>query len=181
MKKYIIPLLLFAVVNVAVLDYVVLRLATNRLNVLGETIVGSACPKSCVDKINSITGTAGATAKEYFVPLGAGTNNSADWTDVAGASSYVDTTQYPKIKKVVFEATVAVPTGNQTVFIRLFNVTDKHPVWFSDVTISTTGPLLLTSSPITLDSGNKLYQVQMKTQLKHTANLSQSRIHITTY
>ncbi len=179
-KKFSLPLILI-LVNLIVLNYFVIKNFRNETFVLGQTTAASACPSACLSAINKLTGTAGSTAKEYFVPLGTGTNVTDEWTDVAGASAYVDTAQYPKIKKVVFEATVSVPTGNQTAYARLFNATDKHPVWFSDVSMDTTGPILLTSSPITLDKGSKLYQVQMKTQLKFTANLSQSRIHITTY
>ncbi len=168
-------------VNLIALDYFVIKNIRSETLVLGDTTAAAACPSGCLSAINKLAGVSTSAAKEYFVPLGTGTNATGDWTDVAGASAYVDTAQYPKIKNVVFEATVSVPTGNQTVYVRLFNATDKHPVWFSDVSMNTTGPLLLTSSPITLDKGNKLYQVQMKTQLKFTANLSQSRIHITTY
>ena len=64
--------------------------------------------------------------------------------------------------------------------MRLYNVTDKHPVWFSDVSLEGGTPALLISKPITLDSGNKTYQVQMKTSLKFQAFLDQSRLHIIT-
>jgi hypothetical protein len=180
---YLIPgafLLFFT--NLIVLDYFVVKNIINEPFVLGDTTTAAAaCPSACITAINRLGGSSVSPAKEYFVPLGTGTSTAGDWTDVTGASSYVDTAQYPRIKKVVFEATVMVPTGNQTVYVRLFNATDKHPVWFSESSMDSTGPILLTSSAITLDRGNKLYQVQMKTQLKFTANLSQSRIHITTY
>ena len=143
--------------------------------------VAAACPAGCLTAINKLAGTTTATAKEYFVPLGTGTNATSDWADVVGASAYVDTAQYPKIKKVVFEATLAVPTGNQIAYVRLFNETDGHPVWYSEMSMNTTGPTLLTTQAITLDKGSKLYKVQMKTQLKYPANLNQSRIHIATY
>jgi len=47
--------------------------------------------------------------------------------------------------------------------------------------MSGAGPELLTSQAVALDSGNKLYQVQMKSQLGITTNLLQSRVHIITY
>ncbi|OGG34753.1 hypothetical protein A2363_03285 [Candidatus Gottesmanbacteria bacterium RIFOXYB1_FULL_47_11] len=179
-------ILVFIVCNLLLLDYVIVRTFIRESFVLGDATmaaVATQCPAGCLTAINKLAGTTagGSTAKEYYIPLGTGTNATSEWVDVVGASAYVDTAQYPRIKKVIFEATVAVPTGNQTVYVRLFNATDKHPVWFSEVSMNTTGPSALTSSPITLDKGNKLYQVQMKTQLKFTANLSQARIHITTY
>lgn len=121
-----------------------------------------------------------ASVKEYFVPLGSGSNASADWEDVPGAQAYIDSTSYGKIKSVTFEASFYTPTNNQIAYARLFNVTDKHPVWNSDVSIEGGTPILKISSPINLDSGSKLYVVQMKTQLQSRTNLENARIHITT-
>jgi hypothetical protein len=118
--------------------------------------------------------------KEFFVPFGIGSNSSDDWQDVAGLSVTIDPQNYGSIKTVVFEATVRIPTGNETAYVRLYNITDKHPVWFSDVSLDGGSAKLLVSKPITLDSGNKTYQVQMKTSLKSPAFLDQSRLHITT-
>ncbi len=127
-----------------------------------------------------ITDTIATTSygKEFYVPLGTGTNTSTDWADVKGTAAYIDTKLYGKLKKVTFEASLSVPSG--TASVRLFNATDKHPVWYSEMTLANAGPELLTSSGITLDSGNKLYQVQMKSQFRATTNLLQSRVHIIT-
>jgi hypothetical protein len=160
----------------------------------------SACSPSCLSAIEQATAssslypTAGtnkpspqpttttSSVKEFFIPFGAGSSVATDWTDVDGLQAYVDTANYPKIKSVTFEASIHVPTGNQTAEIRLFNQTDKHPVWYSEQTYTggSTSQLLI-SQPITLDGGNKLYQVQMKTQLGYTAILDQARLHILTY
>jgi len=183
-KRYVIGGLLLIITNLIVLDYFFIKNYVQERYVLGEattSAVTAACPAGCLTAINKLAGTTTATAKEYFVPLGTGTNTTSDWADVVGASAYVDTAQYPKIKKVVFEATLAVLTGNQIAYVRLFNETDGHPVWYSEMSMNTTGPTLLTTQAITLDKGSKLYKVQMKTQLKYPANLNQSRIHITTY
>jgi hypothetical protein len=118
------------------------------------------------------------TVKEYFIPLGSGTNQSSDWTDVPGAQAVVDFGQYPDIKQVQFEASVYVPTANEQVFVRLYNQTDKHPVWYSDVVMNGNQSAYLTSQPLIVDQGEKLYQVQMKTQLQYPANLTQARIHV---
>ncbi|MCL5069288.1 MAG: hypothetical protein M1308_00050 [Actinobacteria bacterium] len=122
-----------------------------------------------------------SSVKEFFIPFGSGSNSTDDWADVSGLQVYVDSLQYSQIKKIVFEASVHIPTGNEKAYVRLFNKTDQHPVWFSEVSMEGGAPQLLISNPITLDSGNKLYQVQMKTSLKYQAILDQSRIHITIY
>ena len=91
----------------------------------------------------------------------------------------LDFGSYNRIKEVHFEASVYVPTANQSVSVRLYNVTDKHPVWYSEVTMAGGPSAYLTSPAVSYDTGTKLYQVQMKTQLQSTANLVQSKIHVT--
>lgn len=163
-----------------VIDTLILKQMFFSGNVLGTT-TSDTCPNACIARINQMAGkSSSASAKEYYVPLGSGANSTDSWTDVAGASAYIDTTAYNKIKIATFEATVNVPSGSQKVWVRLYNSTDKHPVWYSEVSTDNSGPIVLTSPTITLDSGNKLYQVQMKSQLKGLTNLTQSRIHITT-
>ncbi len=114
--------------------------------------------------------------KEYFIPFGTGTNQTSDWADIPGSQTTIDFGSYNNIKEVHFETSVSVPTGNETVWVRLFNVSDKHPVWYSEV--STINSNLVISPAIIYDSGSKVYQVQMKTQLQYLANLVQARIHI---
>lgn len=116
--------------------------------------------------------------KEYFIAFGSGTNSSSDWQDVPGAEAVLDFGNYQNIKEVKFEASITVPTANQAVWVRLFNKTDQHPVWNSEVTMSGGASSYMVSSPIVYDKGSKTYQVQMKTQLKYTANLTQARLHI---
>lgn len=176
--KLLVRLLLL---NALVLDAFFLYQFFVKGNVLGTT-TSATCPAACITKINQMAGkTVSSSAKEYYVPLGSGSNTTDDWADVVGASATIDTASYGKIKKATFEATVTVPSGGQIVWVRLFNATDKHPVWFSEVTTSSSGPILLTSPAITLDGGSNVYQVQMKTQLKNLTNLVQSRVRITTY
>ena len=111
--------------------------------------------------------------------MGSGSSQAGDWTDVPGLEASVDFGKYKSIKEIRFEASISVPTANEAVWVRLFNKTDQHPVWFSEATMTGGASSYLVSSPITYDKGSKTYQVQMKTQLKYTANLTQSRIHIT--
>jgi hypothetical protein len=121
------------------------------------------------------------SVKENFIPMGSGSSTANNWEDVPGAQAYIDSTAYASIKTVTFEESLYTPTANQTAYARLYNVSDKHPVWNSDVRIDGGDPKLLISSPIKLDEGSKLYVVQMKTQLQARTNLENARIHITTY
>lgn len=129
---------------------------------------------------NVLGTTTTAKPREYNVFLGSGLNNSSEWQDVPGVQTYLDSTKYGQITTVTFDATIEVPTGNQKVWIRLYNVTDKHPVWYSELSMEGNGPTLLsTSQTLPLGNGNKLYQVQMKSQLKYDAFVRSARIRIT--
>ena len=117
--------------------------------------------------------------KDFYIPLGNGTNQTTDFVDVSGVVASVDFGSYQNIKEIRFEASVTVPTANESVTVRLFNVTDKHPVWYSEMSMNGGAFEYLVSQPVSYDTGVKTYQVQMKTQLGYLANLAQSRIHIT--
>ncbi len=137
-----------------------------------------ASTSTATSQSNSPTIAVQNSIRDYFIPLGSGTNQTSDWADVPGAQATVDLTQYQNIKEVRFEASVSVPTANESVSVRIFNQTDRHPAWNSEVTMLGGSSAYLTSSSITYDTGSKLYQVQMKTQLQAPANLTQGRIHI---
>lgn len=132
-------------------------------------------------KAPTSTQTASSTTKEYYVPFGSGSGNSLDWKDLAGLQASIDSNGYSSIKSVVFEVSLHIPTGNETASVRLYNSTDNHPVWNSEVSFNgNSSSVFMSSNPISLDSGNKLYKVQIKTQLQYPAVIDQSRVHITT-
>jgi len=118
-----------------------------------------------------------SSIKDQYISFGIGSNQTDDWADISGSQVNIDFGNYQGIKEVRFEVSVSIPTANETASVRLFNVTDKHPVWYSEVT--TTNNTYVVSQPIVHDNGIKTYQVQMKTQLKYLANLTLARIHIT--
>ena len=121
-----------------------------------------------------------STPKEYYVPFGSGSINSPEWQDVPGLQAYIDSTAYGNISKVVFEASVHIPTGNETASVRLVNATDGRVIAGSELTFNgNASSTLLSSGFITLDYANKLYKIQMKTQLNYQAILDQARVHIT--
>lgn len=168
------------------------------------------CPQACIDQINlnlispqassasviqptvtlaptpslaSVPTAAPAqtkSVKEFFVPLGVGSGNSGDWTVIDGIGAKIDSADYGNIKTITFEVTARIPTGNQQIWIRLYNANTYQSVAGSEVTLSGGTPTLLISSPINLTSGNNLYQIQMKTQLKYISNIDMARIRIKT-
>lgn len=163
-----------------------------------DKIADQLCPQACTSQIYEATTsvkiaqqptpTSDVTptpetikiVKEFFIPFGSGSSLAGDWEDIPGVQATLDTNNFPELKSVTFEVTARIPTGNEIAYIRLYNVTDKHPIWASEISWEGGGTKLLTKA-ITLDSGSKVYQVQMKTSLKFTAIFDQARLHIITY
>ena len=134
--------------------------------------------KTVVEKeIQTIVQTA---QKEIFVPIGSGSTKSSSYVDLSGLEVSVDTTKYSGIDSVVFEGSIWVQDGNGKVNAQLYNKTDSHPVWNSQISTSSANGVLTTSSKINLDSGNKIYRVQAKTDLvEYAAHVDGARIKIT--
>jgi hypothetical protein len=117
--------------------------------------------------------------KEIIIPFGGGSAQAFDWIDVQGLAVTIDGSKYPEDKKVIFEATIHIPTGNGKMSVRLFNKTKQIPVWNSEIETESGAAVLKTSQPITLESGNTIYQVQLKNSLNVLSTVDQSRIKIT--
>lgn len=122
-----------------------------------------------------------SSAKDHYINIGLGSNQSLDWTDVSGTLTTADISDYENIKEVHFEAFINVPNANGSVSVRLFNKTDNYAVWNSEITRNGTKDTYQFISPALIyDRGPKLYQVQMKSQLNVLANLTLARVHIVT-
>lgn len=115
---------------------------------------------------------------DIYIPLGVGSIKNTTWTDLSGIESQINSDDYKDAKEIYFEATLRIPTGNGKVFARLYNITDNHPVWFSDVSGEGQSGVLVRSGKISLDKGNKLYRVQMYTTLGYESILDNARIKI---
>ena len=129
---------------------------------------------------NVVTQPETSKVQEFFIPLGSGSSTASDWTDVSGVRAEIDSTKYPNIQKILFEASVHVPDTNQIVEVRLYNETDKYVVGNSEFLYPSNTTQNFRIASIQLGQGAKIYTVQMKTQLQHNAVLDQARIHITT-
>lgn len=149
------------------------------------------CPQACLEVISEATseGTAKyptpmatpmiqAIAKELYIPLGSGSTKSTDWVELTGVESVIDMANYPKIKSVIFEASMRIPTANGKVHVKLYNVTDKHDVWFSEVWAEGSSGYRAESANISLSPGRKLYRVMIKSTMGYEAILDSARIKI---
>jgi len=146
------------------------------------------CPEACLKVIADTTGQItsspsattfpSSTVKEVYIPLGTGSTKSQDWEAINGAEAVIDLANYPQIKSIIFEASMRIPTANGRVYAKLYNVTEQHDVWYSEV--SSEGPVSKReeSKEISLASDRKLYRVMMKSTMGYEALLDSARIKI---
>ncbi len=127
-----------------------------------------------------VSPTSAPVVKEFFVPLGSGVGNASDWTTMSGIGASIDPANYGQIANVYFEVTVRIPTGSQTVNVRLYNANTYQSIANSEVSISDGTATILVSKSIALLQGKNLYQVQVKTQLQKDTYIDQARIRIVT-
>ncbi|MBI2442365.1 MAG: hypothetical protein HYV40_00465 [Candidatus Levybacteria bacterium] len=139
---------------------------------------GTPVPSPVLSPSSTPTPTTAPSTREYFVPLGTGFGSGTDWTTITQTGAKVDSLNYGSITTITFEAGVRIPTGNQTVYVRLLNADTFQSVAGSELTLSGGTPTLLTSVPITLATGNHLYQVQLKTQLGYLTYIDFARLRI---
>jgi len=118
--------------------------------------------------------------KEVFIPIGAGSIKSGSYADVGGLEVSIDTDKYPAIASAVFEAGLWSDGGNGKVWAQLYNVSDKHPVWFSEISASSATSKFVSSLNITLGKGLRTYKVQAKgDQSDFYVHVENARIKIT--
>ncbi len=184
--------------NLVYLDFMVIKLQTPTLSTKQEEVTkapADICDAACVEAIYDRMATLSAvpasptsvktarvsptsTVKEFYIPLGTGMTTNNQWEDVTGAEITLDPANYPNIMEVHFEAGLRIPVANGTVTARLYNVTDQHPVWFSDVSAGTSNSTFASSGKITLDKGAKLYRVQLMSSLQYPAFMDMARVKI---
>ena len=155
-----------------------------------QQIVSESCPQACValiptpvtivePQITSVPVYVPAKrTREYYIPLGSGKTNNSSWESITGVEAVIDTVTYPNPKAIVFEVSMYIPTGNGEVFAKLYNVTDQHDAWRSEVKLSSSTSQRIEANNIVLEKGKKLYRVMMKSTMGYEAVLSSARIKI---
>lgn len=166
---------------------------TNGQTIQTAPAVANACPNTCLTAIktateslkltqnvtNNTTTTQQITSggQEYFVPFGGASGASqGSFTTLSALQSYINMSNYTNVSSVVFEVSI---TGSGIAQAQLYNATDGYAIPNSQVSTPGGNPQLLISQPLTLPQGNKLYQVQIQTQLSNPATINSARLHIT--
>ncbi len=149
-----------------------------------QTAVGSE-NKSVAETVNQSGSAKTLTViqtgqKEIFIPVGSGSIKKRDWTDIPGLEVTIDTSKYPGIDSIVFEATIWPEGGNGSAYARINNISDSNPLIESQISNTSINGQLKTSGNIPLPTGSKKYGVQAKTDIENfPAHVENARIKIT--
>lgn len=153
---------------------------------------GQTCPAACLDEIYQATAEATKisplpqkktevsqpTIKEFYIPLGSGSTKSRDWEEMAGVEAVIDRANFPNVDSIILEATMRIPTANGRVYAKLYDVTAKHDIWFSEVWVEGSTSYRAESANISLSEGRHLYRLMMKSTMGYEAILDSARLKI---
>lgn len=119
------------------------------------------------------------TPQQIFIPIGDGSTTSNSYATLPGVQVTIDSSKYSGIASIYFEANLSVTGGNGMAYAQLYDITQNHPVWFSQISSNSPAGSLQTSPSINLDPGVNTYVVQAYTTLnQYPANVSTARIQI---
>lgn len=130
------------------------------------------------DTPTSATTTTSSTSqvREFFVPLGSGSTFSKDWVDIPTAQATVDSSRYGQIEAVYFEASLHVINGN--VSARLVDASNGAIYTNTEIAHNNSTPTWVTSSSITLGTGERTYKVQLRSDGGWEGILDSGRLRI---
>ncbi|MFZ5366197.1 MAG: hypothetical protein ACOZBZ_02790 [Patescibacteria group bacterium] len=148
---------------------------------VSKAVSGLPTPSTVKEKIVQSTPTpSGATgAKVVYIPIiSSASTVKMDWTDIASSDFYFDLSDYPGAKTVRWEASLKSLHGSGKIYARLYDVTNKRAIDYSDLETISDSFTLVRSSDLTIWRGNNLYRVQMKSINGTEAFLEQAKLRV---
>jgi hypothetical protein len=123
--------------------------------------------------------TASPQIKTLYIPLASqGSTVSTSWADIAATNFYFNLADYPGAKEVRFETHLLALDGASPVYARLYDVTNKRGVDYSDVSTRNQSYTRLESSALKIWRGNNLYLIQLRSEIGIEAQLKEAKLKI---
>ena len=101
-----------------------------------------------------------------------------DWTDIAATDFYFNFADYSQAKSASFQASLQSFPSQDSVYLRLYDVTNKRAVDGSELITDSVTYTLVTSGTLSIWQGNNLYRIQGKGINGNTLNFSNSKLRI---
>ena len=159
-----------------------LALLEKRIGVL-ENKQAATAASPVVEKTTTIVKTQPAAktkSTQYVTIPGTGSTSQMNWTNIAGTEFYLDTTDYPGLLEVYFEAGVSLFNGNGRAYFRLFDATNGIGVQGSNIETTSQANSVVTSGKVSFWRGKNLIKVQAKSLTSDTAVFTWGRLKIVT-
>ena len=116
-----------------------------------------------------------------YLPISTGGSTAnRDWTNIAGTEFYFDTSNYPGLVTVYFEANIHLLNGNGIGYVRLFDTAHGIGVQGSDAQTSNQAATLVESGQVSFWAGKNLIRVQAKSLTTETTIFDSGRLRIIT-
>ncbi|MGB9637245.1 MAG: hypothetical protein ACPLY7_00395 [Microgenomates group bacterium] len=137
----------------------------------GQSSVSPSLPAKVPAQLNG-------KPRVVYIPLVTdGSVSSVSWTDIIPSEFYFDLSNYPQAKEVRFEAYL-LSSNNDLDYARLYDVTNKRGVDFSDLQTTSSTFTLVESSPMMIWQGNNKYTVQLRSVNGTQVQLKDARLKI---
>jgi len=114
----------------------------------------------------------------YITIGGSSSTSSTSWQDISGTDFYFDLNDYPTAASVRWEISLSSFLAGNLVYARLYDVTNKRAVDFSELSSDSGTSELKRSVDISIWRGNNLYRVQGKSSTGNPAYLDSPRLRI---
>ncbi len=117
--------------------------------------------------------------KILYIPLvNDGSTVLTTWIDIVPSDFYFDLESYPGAKEVRFETYLLAVHGSAKVYTRLYDVTNKRGVDYSDLSTANGVFSRLESRAITIWRGNNKYTVQLRSENGTEVQLKEAKLKI---
>ncbi|MBW7955416.1 hypothetical protein H3C66_01665 [Patescibacteria group bacterium] len=114
--------------------------------------------------------------REEFLPMGGGSTNNRDWTNMTAAQIMFDPKKFGQVMSVRFEAAGSIIGGE--VHARLIDVTHNVIYYNTELVMNTSTPTWVRSAKFSIPNSPATYQVQLLSTSGETAYLEGSRLVI---
>lgn len=123
--------------------------------------------------------TASPQVKVVYIPLiTQGFTVETTWTEITASDFYFDLADYPSAKEVRFETHLLALHGSAKVYTRLYDVTNKRGVDYSDLSTQNDTFTRLESSGLKIWRGNNKYTVQLRSENGTEVQLKEAKLKI---
>lgn len=117
--------------------------------------------------------------KVLYIPLVTeGKTVLTAWTDIVPSDFYFDLTNYSGAKEVRFETYLLAVNGSAKVYARLYDVTNKRGVDYSELYTANDTFTRLESGGISIWRGNNKYTVQLRSENGTEVQLKEAKLKI---